>query len=406
MTVAPLSSPSSNPHTHPSLCRTLVVSQQSLAPSTLLHPCTLVGFGTSIGEEKRKRKTLEEKPFANSAIEASEKITMVLKLHQGRREQLHLERLYIGIVIILVKLFWKKPEQCYKYTRCQLVQLVIFRGMLIGNLCSWSSCPLSLKSKGIRFPGRDNESLAPIFTPPRSVSEAELDLPHQTQHDDIPVQSFTPEQTKEAFDVARNSVELFSTVLSSYTQQDVLQIMNEHKNPKVLSDGHLWIVSVDDFGVSHIKLKELIDFPKETGLQSSAAVTRNASIKLLGVLHRFIGPDIKGSLLMLSLHCSVLLIPSMRRIHEVYCSWWSICSSQEISLDWKVHLESVEAVNKILEEATYKAALTLLMVFGVGPTVFGNVSNVYKLVREKKWKCVTCLHCLGYGSSSSKSKGL
>ncbi|XLT00589.1 hypothetical protein HN51_049940 [Arachis hypogaea] len=80
----------------------------------------------------------------------------------------------------------------------------------------------SLKSKGIRFPGCHNESLAPIFTPPRSVSEVELDLPRQTQHDDIPVQSFTPEQTKEAFDVARNSIELLSTVLSS-PQQDVLQ---------------------------------------------------------------------------------------------------------------------------------------------------------------------------------------
>ncbi|QHN91576.1 TOM1-like protein [Arachis hypogaea] len=82
---------------------------------------------------------------------------------------------------------------------------------------------VSLKSKGIRFPGCHNESLAPIFTPPRSVSEVELDLPRQTQHDDIPVQSFTPEQTKEAFDVARNSIELLSTVLSS-PQQDVLQV--------------------------------------------------------------------------------------------------------------------------------------------------------------------------------------
>ncbi|KAL1316921.1 hypothetical protein HN51_069039 [Arachis hypogaea] len=81
----------------------------------------------------------------------------------------------------------------------------------------------SLKSRGIRFPGRDNESLAPIFTPPRSVSEAELDLPRRPQHEDIPVQSFTPEQTKEAFDVARNSIELLSTVLSSSPQQDVLQ---------------------------------------------------------------------------------------------------------------------------------------------------------------------------------------
>ncbi|KAL4382236.1 hypothetical protein AHAS_Ahas04G0213300 [Arachis hypogaea] len=82
---------------------------------------------------------------------------------------------------------------------------------------------MSLKSRGIRFPGRHNESLAPIFTPPRSMSEVELDLPRQTQHDNIPVQSFTPEQTKEAFDVARNSIELLSTVLSS-PQQDVLQV--------------------------------------------------------------------------------------------------------------------------------------------------------------------------------------
>lgn len=82
----------------------------------------------------------------------------------------------------------------------------------------------SLKSRGIRFPGRDNESLAPIFTPPRSVSaqEADVNLQHQFQHD-IPEQSFTPEQTKEAFDVARNSIELLSTVLSSSPQQDALQ---------------------------------------------------------------------------------------------------------------------------------------------------------------------------------------
>lgn len=85
----------------------------------------------------------------------------------------------------------------------------------------------SLKSRGIRFPGRDNESLAPIFTPPRSATAPEQplldDLPRQFQHD-IPVQGFTPEQTKEAFDIARNSIELLSTVLSSSPQQDVLQV--------------------------------------------------------------------------------------------------------------------------------------------------------------------------------------
>ncbi|GAY62206.1 hypothetical protein CUMW_215920 [Citrus unshiu] len=82
----------------------------------------------------------------------------------------------------------------------------------------------SLRSRGIRFPGRDNESLAPIFTPPRSVSETEVDatLAQQIQRD-IRGQSFTKEQTKEAFDVARNSIELLSTVLSSSPQQDALQ---------------------------------------------------------------------------------------------------------------------------------------------------------------------------------------
>ncbi|PON77535.1 Target of Myb protein [Parasponia andersonii] len=82
----------------------------------------------------------------------------------------------------------------------------------------------SLRSRGIRFPGRDNESLAPIFTPPRSASAPEPDdslLQHL--HREAPVQSFTAEQTKEAFDVARNSIELLSTVLSSSPQQDVLQ---------------------------------------------------------------------------------------------------------------------------------------------------------------------------------------
>ncbi|KAM5557947.1 TOM1-like protein 1 [Rosa sericea] len=82
----------------------------------------------------------------------------------------------------------------------------------------------SLRSRGIRFPGRDNESLAPIFTPPRSVSASELDAGLSQQIPvDIPVQSFTPEQSKEAFDVARNSIELLSTVFSSSPQQDALQ---------------------------------------------------------------------------------------------------------------------------------------------------------------------------------------
>ncbi|CAN8300228.1 unnamed protein product [Cochlearia groenlandica] len=88
----------------------------------------------------------------------------------------------------------------------------------------------SLKARGIRFPGRDNESLAPIFTPARSAPAPEVnaDLPQHVHEPariqyDAPVRSFTSEQTKEAFDIARNSIELLSTVLSSSPQQDALQ---------------------------------------------------------------------------------------------------------------------------------------------------------------------------------------
>ncbi|PIN02769.1 Cytosolic sorting protein GGA2/TOM1 [Handroanthus impetiginosus] len=82
----------------------------------------------------------------------------------------------------------------------------------------------SLKSRGMRFPGRDNDSLTPIFTPSRSVAASERNATLAQQlHYEIPARSFSAEQTKEAFDVARNSIELLSTVLSSSPQQDALQ---------------------------------------------------------------------------------------------------------------------------------------------------------------------------------------
>jgi len=89
----------------------------------------------------------------------------------------------------------------------------------------------SLKSRGIRFPGCENESLAPIFTPPRSSSIPEVDttvtvaaqnVNEHVQYNAPRVQSFTVEETKEAFDVARNSIELLSTVLSSSPHQEAL----------------------------------------------------------------------------------------------------------------------------------------------------------------------------------------
>ncbi|XP_030463466.1 TOM1-like protein 1 [Syzygium oleosum] len=82
----------------------------------------------------------------------------------------------------------------------------------------------SLKARGICFPGRDDESLAPIFTPPASVLDSEPDftLARLMQHD-MRIPTFTAEQIKEALEVARNSIELLATVLSSSPKQDVLQ---------------------------------------------------------------------------------------------------------------------------------------------------------------------------------------
>lgn len=87
-----------------------------------------------------------------------------------------------------------------------------------------------MKSRGIRFPGRDEESLAPIFTPPRSVpvpepySEASQDGYQEIPEEGFaPVRTVPPMQVNEAFEVARNSVELLSTVLSS-SQKEALQV--------------------------------------------------------------------------------------------------------------------------------------------------------------------------------------
>lgn len=80
----------------------------------------------------------------------------------------------------------------------------------------------SLKSRGLQFPGRDSESLAPIFTPPRSESaEAGVTGEDATRWESSNL--LTPEQAKEVIDIARNSMELLSTVLTSSPQQEVLK---------------------------------------------------------------------------------------------------------------------------------------------------------------------------------------
>ncbi|GJY90809.1 protein MOR1 [Tanacetum coccineum] len=91
------------------------------------------------------------------------------------------------------------------------------------------------------------------------------------------------------------------------------KIMKEHKNPKVLSEGLLWMVfAVDDFGVAHLKLKDVFDFCKDIGLQSSAAATTIiATIKLIGVLHKLVGSDMKAFL--------SDVMPALLSVVEVEC---------------------------------------------------------------------------------------
>ncbi|XP_047323393.1 TOM1-like protein 1 [Impatiens glandulifera] len=83
----------------------------------------------------------------------------------------------------------------------------------------------SLRSRGIRFPGRDNESLAPIFTPAPSITYSETNassVPH-IPRDILPVVTFTAEQVQEELEVARNSAELLTIVLSSSPGEDALE---------------------------------------------------------------------------------------------------------------------------------------------------------------------------------------
>lgn len=80
------------------------------------------------------------------------------------------------------------------------------------------------------------ESLAPIFTPPQSISRTGtagsgslgsggLDGSFGTRDvGGLPAHDVSPENTKEVFDVARNSVELLNTVLTSSPQQEALQV--------------------------------------------------------------------------------------------------------------------------------------------------------------------------------------
>ncbi|GKC48479.1 protein MOR1 [Tanacetum coccineum] len=180
---------------------------------------------------------------------------------------------------------------------------------------------------------------------------------------------------------------------TSFIIERTSKIMKEHKNPKVLSEGLLWMVfAIDDFGVAHLKLKDVFDFCNDIGLQSSAAATTIiATIKLIGVLHKLVGSDIKAFLsdvmpallsvieaeceknpfektVMASHSVSSVFgsgLDSLPRednsrkitpklLKGLECSDWKVnehCTISHIVDYAQMGLESIEAVNKIVEEA-------------------------------------------------------
>lgn len=91
------------------------------------------------------------------------------------------------------------------------------------NLPMFEETYKSLKSRGVKFPLRDPESLAPIFTPPHSVAPIEV---HRRTHREVLMgtqEDLILPQSEELLQTARNSVDLLSTVLTSSPQQEALQ---------------------------------------------------------------------------------------------------------------------------------------------------------------------------------------
>ncbi|CAA6669628.1 unnamed protein product [Spirodela intermedia] len=169
----------------------------------------------------------------------SEKVNSV-ELIRGIKKRIVLKDPRVQyLALVLLETCVKNCEKAFSEVAAErildeMVKLIDDPQTVVGNrdkalmlIESWESRGMSseLEISGHTIPGRDNESLAPIFTPPTSVPEGAAANAHVPQEllRDVPVQGLSSEQSKEALDVARNSIELLSTVLSSSPQQDVLK---------------------------------------------------------------------------------------------------------------------------------------------------------------------------------------
>ncbi|KAL2612993.1 hypothetical protein R1flu_024685 [Riccia fluitans] len=75
----------------------------------------------------------------------------------------------------------------------------------------------------------------------------------------------------------------------------LLAMWKDHKNPKVLQDSIPWLMTtMEEFGIAHIPVKELIAFCKDMLNTVTAPGPKNALVKLVGSLQKFCGPDVKN----------------------------------------------------------------------------------------------------------------
>ncbi|KAL0305776.1 UNVERIFIED_CONTAM: protein MOR1 [Sesamum radiatum] len=164
------------------------------------------------------------------------------------------------------------------------------------------------------------------------------------------------------------------------------KIMKEHKNPKVLSEGLLWMVTaIEDFGISYIKLKG----PTTTLLIDIKAFLSDVKPALLSALdaeyekNPFEGASaapkktVKVSDSTSSLAAGGVDGLPREDISEKIGP--TLLKGLESS-DWKIRLESIESVNKILEEANRR----------IQPTGLGLLSDVLKCLGDNKKQMREC----------------
>jgi hypothetical protein len=103
--------------------------------------------------------------------------------------------------------------------------------------------------------------------------------------------------------------------------------------------------------------QDLINFAKDNGLQSSTPAARNASVKLIGVLHRFLGPGFK----------TTKSLTRLNFFQSVTCYWYDLLINRgfSVSADIKGFLNDLKptlqgAIDAEIEKNPYEVFLLLL----------------------------------------------